>query len=167
MADIPGIIEGASEGKGLGIRFLKHLERVRVLCHLVEVPLETAAGYDDAEDGSHHKTRGPVDLVERYNVLRNELGAFSPELADVPEIVALNKTDLLATDVMAHPAAQRLKEHLEVRGVPLVCVSAATGAGLKELLYTLHHAVKRARTAARPVVASPFARVRVAVAERR
>ncbi len=73
MADIPGLIEGASRGVGLGVRFLKHLERVRVLCHLIE-------------PGD--------DILNKYQIIRKELAEFNPALCDLPELIVLTKSDL-------------------------------------------------------------------------
>jgi GTP-binding protein len=146
IADIPGVIEGAAEGAGLGVRFLKHLERVRVLLHLVEVPLEVAeAAFDgtkvEASD-IHDATRGPVDLVKRYDVLRRELSRFSDELAARPEIVALNKSDLLVGDPLALPAVKKLKKHLDKKGVPLLFLSGAAGVGVDSVLLQLWQRVQ-------------------------
>jgi GTP-binding protein len=164
LADVPGLIEGASEGAGLGVQFLKHLERVRVLCHLVEVPLELVEGpawegFDDAEDRTH-KTRGPVDLVERYRALRHELENFSADLAAVPEIVVVNKTDLVDGDPQKHPQVKKLRKLLDKKGVPLLFMSGATGGGLREVIFALSKQVKQARGPVEKPAFNPFARVR-------
>lgn len=132
MADIPGLIEGASEGAGLGIRFLKHLERVRVLCHLIEAPS------DFAEES-------PLD---RYVALRQELVNYSDELAALPEIVVLNKTDLMTEDALEHDAVIELKAHLDSIDVPLMTLSAATSDGVGPLVRALHTSAQKARLAA-------------------
>ena len=140
MADIPGLIEGASEGAGLGVRFLKHLERVRVLCHLVEVPL------DDA------------DLVARYETLRTELARFSAALARVPEIVVVNKVDLVP-DAAADARVRALARHLKTRGIELCAMSGASGDGVKDVLRALDARVRTVRgPVARAPAFSPFAR---------
>jgi GTP-binding protein len=113
LADIPGLIPGASEGLGLGIRFLRHLERTRVLLHLVTVTEEPG--------------RAPVD---DYLALRKELGAFKPELLRFPEVVALSKADL--PDV--REAYPELKAAFAEIGVDLHLVSAATHEGLDALM---------------------------------
>jgi GTPase len=165
IADIPGLIEGAAEGAGLGVRFLKHLERVRVLCHLVEVPLEltegdaVAAG-SEGEDRPVSKTAGPIDLVERYRALRHELEKFSAELAAVPEVVVVNKVDLLASDPAAHPQVQKLRAHLQGAGVELLFMSGASGAGLREVVFALNAHVRKVRGPVATPAFNPFARAR-------
>ncbi len=148
VADIPGVIEGAHEGAGLGIRFLKHLERVRVLCHLIEAPLP------DLEE--------EPDLVQRYQALRRELAAFSAHLAELPEVVVLNKGDLL-TDREAPPVT-RLAKHLAAQGVPLHVMSGVSGEGTREVVFALFRVVasevRRDRGPPRVAPFSPFARVR-------
>ena len=113
LADIPGLIPGASEGLGLGIRFLRHLERTRVLLHLVTLTEEPG--------------RAPVD---DYRALRKELGAFKPDLLRFPEIVALSKADL--TEV--REGYPELKAAFAEIGVDLHLVSAATHEGLDALM---------------------------------
>jgi GTP-binding protein len=103
MADIPGLIEGASHGVGLGVRFLKHLERVRVLCHLIE-PGE--------------------DLWKRYQIIRNELAEFNPELTKVPEIVVLTKLDIISKSQRATFTKKK---------IPVMEISAVTGQGIEDL----------------------------------
>jgi GTP-binding protein len=116
VADIPGLIPGASEGAGLGIRFLRHLERTRVLLHLIALAEEPG--------------RNPID---DYHVIRRELLTFNPDLAGRPEVVALTKADL--PDVVeAYPA---LAEDFKKLGVNLRLVSAATHHGLTELMQEL------------------------------
>ena len=126
LADIPGLIEGASEGHGLGHRFLRHVERTRVLLHLIEV---------SAEPGR--------DPLHDYDVINRELERYSPELAKRPQIVALSKLDLTET----RDALPSWREQFAARGVTLHAVSAATGEGVKELLETLWPLVDRGRPA--------------------
>ena len=116
VADIPGLIPGASEGAGLGIRFLRHLDRTRLLLHLITV---------SGEGG-----RSPL---EDYHVIRRELKAYSPELARRPEVVALAKADL--PDVQE--VYEELKLTFEKLGVDLLLVSAATHQGLNEVVQYL------------------------------
>ena len=114
VADIPGLIEGAHEGMGLGIRFLKHVERTRVLLHLIEL---------DPTDGS--------DPIENYRVIRNELKQYSEVLANKPEVVVLTKTDLLGDEADAQAAVDLIAGDL---GVPTLTMSSATGANVPEVL---------------------------------
>jgi GTPase len=116
LADIPGLIEGASEGHGLGHRFLRHVERTRVLLHLIEV---------SAEPGR--------DPLHDYDVINRELERYSPELAKRPQIVALSKLDLTET----REAYESWRQKFAARGITLHAVSAATGEGVKELLEIL------------------------------
>ena len=110
LADIPGLIEGAAEGAGIGDRFLGHVERTRVLLHLVD-----AAGEDP---------------IEAYRVVRGELEAYGAGLEDKPEVLALSRADLVEPKDMAKLA----KKLAKVAGVTPFVVSAATGDGLDPLL---------------------------------
>jgi GTP-binding protein len=114
MADIPGLIEGAHEGAGLGIRFLKHVERTRLLLHVLDVSGTTG--------------REPLQDFETVN---GELAKYDERLASLPQLVALNKTDIPGSDEIMIP----LKEELENRGYEVFEVSAFTGTGLKPLVY--------------------------------
>jgi len=122
LADIPGLIPGASEGAGLGIQFLKHVERTRALLHLITI--------DPADD------REPM---KDYLALRAELKRFSPALARRKEIVALSKGDLPEV----RDAYPKLKRAFAKKKIPLYLVSAATGAGVKDVLYALWKIVKK------------------------
>lgn len=116
LADIPGLIPGASQGAGLGIRFLKHVERTRVMLHLVTL--------------SEDPERSPV---HDYHVLRDELRAFNREMLTRPEVVAMTKADL--PDVReAYPS---VRAEFEKLGIQLRLVSAVTHAGLDELMQEL------------------------------
>jgi len=118
IADLPGLIPGAAEGKGLGHQFLRHTERTRVLVHLL--------------DPDPHTGR---DLVEDLEAVNAELAAYSRELAARPQIVAVNKADLLegaAPEVVA--AVERVRRRCSELGQPLLVISAATGRGLTELV---------------------------------
>jgi GTP-binding protein len=123
IADIPGLIEGAHEGVGLGDRFLGHVERCRVLLHLV--------------DGTGE------DAGKAYRVVREELKAYDAELADKPEIVALNKSDAMTPEQIKEQVA-KLKR--AAKTTPLV-VSTATGHGVPEVLRALLKVVAQARAA--------------------
>jgi len=122
-ADIPGIIEGAHLGKGLGLKFLQHVERTRLVAVLVPVD--------------------SPDPQATYDLLLREAASYSPELAAKPHIVVLTKADLLTPDTQ-HPAIRTNA------GAPVVRVSAVTGQGVAELLETLWQAL-RAGVAASPV----------------
>ncbi|NOU27617.1 MAG: GTPase ObgE [Polyangiaceae bacterium] len=121
MADIPGLIPGAADGAGLGIRFLKHVERTRALLHLLS--LDYGEGREPFAD---------------YEAIRRELAKFDPELARRPTLVALTKADL--PDV--REAYEGLKKRFMKKKVHLYLVSAATGEGVKELLRDLFHLVR-------------------------
>ena len=107
MADIPGIIEGASEGKGLGLRFLRHIERNSLL--LFMVPGDTD------------------DIKKEYEVLLNELRQFNPEMLDKHRVLAVTKSDLLDEELI-----DLLKDTLP-QDLPVVFISSVTGMGLSEL----------------------------------
>jgi len=113
VADIPGLIEGAHQGAGLGDRFLRHLERTRVLIHLLEV--------------SAIPGRTPL---RDYQTLRKELALYDADLASRPEIVALNKMDL--PDV--HTRVARLRATFARRKITLHAISTVTGEGIPALL---------------------------------
>ncbi|MDE6463141.1 MAG: GTPase ObgE [Muribaculaceae bacterium] len=115
MADIPGIIEGASEGRGLGLRFLRHIERNAVLLFMVPA---------DADD-----------IEAQYKVLLNELEQFNPQLMDKPRVLAISKSDMLDEE-LRDELAKTLPE-----GVPSVFISAVTGQGLTELKDMLWRAI--------------------------
>jgi GTP-binding protein len=115
MADIPGLIEGAAEGAGLGIRFLKHLQRTRVLLHLVDIlPPDPEA-----------------DPVKDARAIVAEIKKFSPDLPAKPRWLVLNKRDLLP-DAQADEHAREIVRRLRYKG-PVFLISAATGRGTREL----------------------------------
>jgi GTPase len=113
IADLPGLIPGAAEGKGLGHQFLRHTERTRLLLHVLDLDPQT--GRDPLED---------------FEVINDELRRYSVELADRPQIVVANKADLPD----AAERRRRVEEFCARRRLPLFVISAATGAGLRELL---------------------------------
>jgi len=113
MADIPGIIEGASEGAGLGHDFLRHIERCRLLVHVVDV--SGCEGRDPSAD---------------FDAINRELKQYRPELADRPQIVAANKADILTDETLLND----LRAHVESLGYPLFTLSAATHQGTRELV---------------------------------
>jgi GTP-binding protein len=127
MADVPGLIEGASQGAGLGIQFLKHLQRTRLLLHVVDIaPLDER-----------------IDPVESVRTIVTELGRFSVELASKPRWLVINKTDLLSPDELAKRRA-RLLAALDWRG-EVYEVSAATGAGTGTLAQAVMRELEQLR----------------------
>ncbi|MCL4146976.1 UNVERIFIED_CONTAM: hypothetical protein GTU68_020038, partial [Idotea baltica] len=114
LADIPGLIEGASEGQGLGIRFLKHLTRNRILLHLIDV-----APFDES------------DAIENALSIERELQKFSPALANRERWLVLNKVDLLQIE-QVEELKEKLVEALKWKG-PIFMISAATGEGVSAL----------------------------------
>lgn len=125
VADIPGLIEGASEGAGLGDRFLRHIERTRVLVHLLDCGAMLFEGRD---------------LIADYSVLRRELGRYRPELSERREIVVLNKIDVASES----PELAAVEAAFAARGVPTHRISGATGAGCEELVNRLLELVQEA-----------------------
>ncbi len=113
MADIPGLIEGASEGVGLGHEFLRHVERCRLIVHVIDV------------SGSEGR-----DPIEDFKAINHELENFSMELAEAPQIVAANKSDMAT-----HEQVERLRNYVEDQGLLFYEISAATTKGTKELMY--------------------------------
>ena len=118
MADIPGLIEGASEGIGLGHEFLKHVERTKVLIHVV--------------DAASTEGRDPLEDIRAIN---EELGAYIPKLLQLSQVVAANKTDVIYDDGESENPVDRLKKELEPQGIRVFPISAVSGYGVKELLY--------------------------------
>ncbi len=133
LADIPGLIEGAHEGAGLGDRFLGHVERCNVLLHLV----------DGTQD----------DVAEAYRVVRGELEAYGGGLAGKPEIVGLNKTDALDKDTIA--ARLKALKAAAGRKAKVVALSGATGGGVQEVLRLLWARIAEARPAPAEEEAAP------------
>ncbi len=122
IADIPGLIEGASQGHGLGNRFLRHIERTRCLVHVIGVdPLWT-----NQEPADHEQ-----QLLRDYHTIHEELASYSKELVNKPRIILLNKIDLLPHQEAAKALLDRLQQGLDLR--PVAC-SAVTGAGIPEML---------------------------------
>lgn len=113
MADIPGLIEGASEGVGLGHEFLRHVERCRLIVHVIDV------------SGSEGR-----DPIEDFKAINHELENFSMELAEAPQIVAANKSDMATPEHV-----ERLRNYVEDQGLLFYEISAATTKGTKELMY--------------------------------
>ena len=124
IADIPGLIEGASEGVGLGHEFLRHIERTRVLIHIV--------------DAASTEGRDPVADIYAIN---KELEAYNEEIAARPQVIAANKIDALGDD---DEPIQRLKDEFEPKGIRVFPISAVAGKGLKELLYYVRELLDQA-----------------------
>jgi GTP-binding protein len=122
VADLPGLIEGAHEGAGLGTRFLKHIERTRLIAHLVDT--------SDANDR---------DPVRDFEIIEHELASFSPMLAEKPMIVVATKLD--ATTNRAH--LEELRGFCAKRGLEFHAISSATGEGIVELVRSMAYALDR------------------------
>jgi len=118
VADIPGLIEGAADGAGLGHQFLRHVERCRVLLHIVEDTFTTGEGRSPLHD---------------YDAINAELARYAPELAQKPQVVALNKIDAGTT----HGSVEDHVRAFAARGIELLPISAATGAGVDAVLERL------------------------------
>ena len=117
IADIPGLIEGASDGVGLGHEFLRHIERTRVIIHIV--------------DAASTEGRDPVEDIYKIN---RELEAYNSDLAKRPQIIAANKTDCIFSDEGEVNPIERLKAEFEPQGTRVFPISAVTGSGVRELL---------------------------------
>ncbi|MGI5946621.1 MAG: GTPase ObgE [Lachnospiraceae bacterium] len=124
MADIPGLIEGASEGIGLGHSFLKHIERTKVLIHVV--------------DAASTEGRDPVADIRAIN---KELEAYNPELLSRPQVIAANKIDAIYDNGEENPI-DRLRREFEPEGILVYPISAVSGQGVKELLYHVNDLLK-------------------------
>ncbi|MCM1134647.1 MAG: GTPase ObgE [Clostridium sp.] len=118
IADIPGLIEGASEGIGLGFEFLRHIERTRVLIHIVD-----AAGTEG---------RNPVEDIYAIN---KELETYNPDIAARPQVIAANKTDMIFPAEGEPNPVEILKKEFEPKGIPVYPISAISGKGIRELLF--------------------------------
>ncbi len=129
VADVPGLIRGASEGKGLGLQFLRHLERTQVLLHLLAPDLDPE--------------RNPLDDLD---ALEDELAQYGPVFEGKPRVVALNKLDILQDEEGAARVAE-LREALRERGIPLFPISAHTGGGVPAVLEALWRRLVRVRAA--------------------
>ena len=119
IADIPGLIEGASEGIGLGHEFLRHIERTKLIVHIV--------------DAASTEGRDPVEDIYAIN---KELEAYNPEIAGRPQIIVANKIDMIYAGAEEDPVA-RIKAEFEPKGIPVYAISAISGQGLRELLYDI------------------------------
>ena len=116
IADIPGLIEGASEGIGLGLEFLRHIERTRVMIHVVD-----AAGTEG---------RDPIADIKAID---KELAAYDPELLKKPQVIAANKIDAIYSE--DEDPVEKIRQEFEPQGIKVFAISAVSGKGVKELLY--------------------------------
>ena len=137
-ADVPGLIEGASEGKGLGHEFLRHIERTALICHVVDV----TGGYEAR------------DAVEYYETINAELAAYASSLAERPQVVVANKCDMPGVE----DAIEELREAAEADGKPFFAISALTGRGIDGLVSQTAELVSKLRAEAQEAVdATPSA----------
>lgn len=120
IADIPGLIEGASEGVGLGHQFLRHIERTKVIIHIV--------------DAASTEGRDPIADIKAINA---ELEAYNPDLLKRPQIIAANKIDAIYDDGSGTNPVELIKAAFEPEGIKVYPISAVTGQGVKELLYAV------------------------------
>ena len=127
VADVPGLIEGASEGKGLGHGFLRHIERTALIIHVVDLT------------GSYESR----DVIEDYEIINNELSAHAAELADRPQVIVGNKADVVGVE----EADERLRQRAEADGLPYFAVSAVTGEGIDAMTRAVAEKVFELRSA--------------------
>ena len=118
IADIPGLIEGASEGVGLGHQFLRHIERTKVIIHIV--------------DAASTEGRDPIADIKAIN---KELENYNPKLLERPQVIAANKIDVIYDD--GSDPVQAIRDAFEPEGIKVYPISAVTGQGVKELLYAV------------------------------
>lgn len=123
VADIPGLIEGASEGVGLGHEFLRHIERTKVYIHIV--------------DAASTEGRDPIEDIR---IINQELFKYSEDLAKRPQVIAANKIDAFLEN--AEETIQKIKDEYEPQGIKVFPISAVSGAGIKELLYYVSNLLK-------------------------
>ena len=118
IADIPGLIEGASEGAGLGYEFLRHIERTRMMIHVV--------------DAASTEGRDPVEDIYKIN---QELKNYNADIAERPQVIAANKVDSIYVEDGGEDPVERLKKEFEPQGIRVFPISAVNGKGIRELLY--------------------------------
>ncbi len=133
MADIPGLIEGAAEGKGLGHDFLRHVERTAVILHLID---------------AYHE-----DVAKMYQIVRAELEAYQPELIKRPEVIVLNKVEGL-DDAIVSDLIQQLQKAAPAK-TPIFAISAQAGLGVQPMLFSIKEAVQTARRKAPKSTSEP------------
>ena len=135
IADIPGLIEGASEGIGLGHEFLRHIERTKVLIHLV--------------DAASSEGRDPIEDIKKINL---ELASYNSDLLKKPQIIAANKMDIFYENE-GDQVIERIREAFSKENYPVFPISAVSKAGVKDLLYAVNDLLKTINTA--PIVFEP------------
>ena len=123
IADIPGLIEGASEGIGLGHEFLRHIERTKVIIHMV--------------DGASVEGRDPLEDIKAIN---KELEAYDPAILEMPQVIAANKMDVCMEG--SEKIIEKLRKEFEPKGIEVFSISAVSGQGVKELLYHVQELLK-------------------------
>ena len=123
IADIPGLIEGASEGIGLGHEFLRHIERTKVIIHMV--------------DGASVEGRDPLEDIKAIN---KELEAYDPAILDKPQVIAANKMDVCMEG--SEEIIEKLRKEFGPKGIEVFSISAVSGQGVKELLYHVQELLK-------------------------
>lgn len=127
IADIPGLIEGASEGVGLGFEFLRHIERTKVMIHIV--------------DAASTEGRDPIADIYAIN---KELENYNPEIAKRPQVIAANKTDMIFDDGSGNDPVEALRKEFEPQGICVYPISAISGKGIRELLYHVRNLLDKA-----------------------
>lgn len=128
IADIPGLIEGASEGVGLGFEFLRHIERTKVMIHIV--------------DAASTEGRDPIADIYAIN---KELENYNKEIASRPQVIAANKTDMIFDDGSGNDPVEALKKEFEPKGISVFPISAISGKGIRELLYHVRNLLDHAK----------------------
>ena len=118
FADIPGLIEGASEGKGLGHEFLRHIERTKMMIHVV--------------DAASTEGRDPIEDIY---IINKELESYQADIASRPQVIAANKVDSIFWEEGQEDPVERIRKEFEPKGYKVFPISAVTGDGIKELLY--------------------------------
>ncbi|MBQ2936865.1 MAG: GTPase ObgE [Lachnospiraceae bacterium] len=122
IADIPGLIEGASEGVGLGFEFLRHIERTKAIIHIV--------------DAASTEGRDPIEDIYAIN---KELENYNPDIAARPQVIAANKIDMIYDDGSGNDPVEALRKEFEPKGVKVFAISAISGKGIRELLYHMRN----------------------------
>ena len=122
IADIPGLIEGASEGVGLGFEFLRHIERTKAIIHIV--------------DAASTEGRDPIEDIYAIN---KELENYNPDIAARPQVIAANKIDMIYDDGSGNDPVEALRKEFEPKGVKVFPISAISGKGIRELLYHMRN----------------------------